>query len=206
MVADPTGVLIEGPSSGGGSGGIEYRFDQPVDLTNADLIRIIQTHSGGKNRISAIYLSLPNFERLELRNLGTSPFLDNQNQYALYNFESSFDSWVYLPKDISKITIEFDIRSSESILLEILSLETVGERVPLGIGIELGGTRDLTIKSSRQIQTGEIVRLEASFDLIHWFDKSNYSIGGGEIATFDKNFEDAQFYRLRWHQIVEPVD
>jgi len=204
MVADSTGINITGTLPSGTSG-IQYRFEQPVDLTGADLIRIIQTHSEGENRISGIYFALPDFEQLALRNLGTSPFLDNQNQYALYDFASSFDSWVYLPKNISRITIEFDIRSSESLLLESLSLETVSERIDLGAIITLGGERDLNIRTDRVIFSEEILRLEASFDLINWFDKSSYSQGNGEIATFDKFFQDAKFYRFQWHKMVEPV-
>ena len=146
MVADQTGIVITG-TSGSGTCGIQYRFDESIDLTGADLMRIIQTHSGGKNRISGIYFSLPDFGQLELRNAGTSPFLDNQNQYALYNFESSFDSWVYLPTNISRITIEFDILSSENLIIEGLSLETVGGRTDLAATIEIGGTRDLKIRT-----------------------------------------------------------
>ena len=204
MVADSAGMTMTG-ISGSGLCGIQYRFDQPVDLTDADLIRIIQTHSDGRNRVSGIYFSLPDFKQLELRNLATSPFLNNQNQYALYNFESSFDSWVHLPRNISRITIEFDILLSETIFLESLSLETSGERMDLAALIELGGTRDLSIQSSRKILSEELVRLEASFDLVHWFEKSSFAAGTGEFVIFDKYFIDSNFYRFRWHPVVEPV-
>ncbi len=203
MDAGPTGLTITGGTVG--SCGIQYRFDEPISLTHADLIKIVQVHSGGKNRLTGIYLSLPGSVRLERRNLLESPFLENQNQYALYEFESSYDHWVYPPKNISSIDILFNVPPSESLVVESISLHTVGERVDLAAEIELGGTRNLTIRTNRAIQSDELVRLEASFDLVRWFEKSSYSTGSGDIVTFDKRFNDAQFYRFQWHRIVEPV-
>lgn len=201
------GISAGGPPQGGGGFGISYFFAQPVDLTDKDLLRIVQSHSTGKNRIDGIYILLTDHTQLELRNLFQAPFLNSQNQYALYDFDKNPPLFVFRPKSVASIAIRFVLVPSETILVTSVSVEARPGKLPLRSLITRGTGRDVLVRSDRNVRTNEIIRLEASYDLVKWFPETTYAQGTNGVASLlDRNpYEAAKFYRLHCHPIVPPV-
>jgi len=201
-----SGISAIGPGQGGGGFGIRYLFAQPVDLTDRDFFRIIQSHSTGRNRIEGIYIGLTDLTVLQLRSVFHAPFLDNQNQYALYNFDKDPPLFVFRPKSVAYIAIRFVLPASETILVKSLSLEALPGKLPLKSLLARGTGGELFVQSDRSVGTNEIVRLEASYDLVKWFPKTSYTQGtNGIVSLRDRPYEAAKFYRLHSHLIVQPV-
>lgn len=203
MQSNSLKLEVTNHNPGYGQCGVQFRFTEPVDLSTWDLLHLTQDYSGNTNPLSGIFLHLANAKILELIDASATPFSTNQTSYPIYLFEPSGDNYIYLPKQVKTIAFNYDIKGGETITISTMTLQTAGPAQVLDAVIQPGGSRDVIVSTTRAITTKETIRLEATYDLQKWFDKSGYIAGNGETISFEKYLGDAPFYRFQVHYKID---
>jgi hypothetical protein len=189
-----------------GSMQLGYVFDQPVDLAAKDYIGIDLTHGMSNNPVNWIMIYLENGSVLEMQNLWHEPFLPSQKKFPIYDLKSRFGSSRLHPTRVKSLHIfigGFSSGPGTNVVVDSVHVTAIAAKPPLSLIMTLGGIRDVIVTTNRQIGTNEIYRLEASNNLIDWFDKANKVRGYGSAPVFEKYFNDAKFYRMSYYNYVD---
>lgn len=179
-----------------------HTFAQPVDLSTLDYIGIDLTHTGTANPVQWIILYLEGGNSLELKNTTLNPFLTNQKKFPFYQMVAPSGSFRLHPESVTGLHVQI-LAQSGPVAVDAIRVASLAPRTPLSLGMTVGGTREVVVTTSRAIGQNEVFRLEASNNLVNWFDKQAITRGTGQPPVFEKYFQDGKFYRVSYYNYVD---
>lgn len=202
-------IAINLTSAGGALAGLSFEFPTPIDLSQFDYIEVGLRHKLPRNPISGVYLKLMSGAMLERRNLSMSPILPSQTRIGIYEFESSWDYWIHSQNAVRRIDVAFETPhgvQGEVVYIDSVSFGSMSPKSRFNLSIRRMGSDRLQVKADRTFGSMHLYRLEASFDLRRWFDKSGWIQGDGSTPVFSKVFSDARYYRMSYYNLVPQAE
>ncbi len=200
-------VTLQLPTANGGFGSLQlsHVFDQPVDLSTVDYIGVDFTHGLAYNPVSSILIYLENGSALEIANTTLAPLLPGQKKFPIYDLKSQSGYTRVHPSRVKSVHVIISCSSSTAmaVAFDALRVVTIAPKPPVSLSMTLGGIRDVVVTTNRPMGTNEIYRLEASHNLVTWFDKGSKVRGDGNAPVFEKFFNDARFYRMSYYNYVD---
>ena len=205
------GVLTASTDLSSASFAIVYTFDEPIDLGAWDSLRVDQTTTGTFNPVDFLFFDPVDHPRISFRHSRSDSLSLEQNQVPLYRFSEPGSGFIPRFKPGRKLGVTFQLPRQGSVTVDYFGLYRADPR-PASLNAQIKLVRDpqslietVMISSDRAIQENEEIRLEASFDLVNWFVKREFSLGEDAPVSTSIALSDGPYFRYRIVPKLEPV-